>query len=69
MKVVRLDKQIFNNIIHENVVVEIIPSYALPVEKWYGKEFASQCVEAPDEVEQHWTMDENGNFNPPVLPE
>lgn len=37
-----------------NVVVEIIPEYALPVEKWYGHAFAEQCVEAPNEVEQHW---------------
>nr|DAG87279.1 MAG TPA: hypothetical protein [Herelleviridae sp.] len=56
MKTVRLS---------DNVVVEVIPDYALPVEKWYGKEFATQCVEAPDEVEQHWAMDEDGNFNPP----
>lgn len=42
MKTVRLDK---------GVVAEIIPDYALPVEKWYGVEFAMQCVEAPDEVE------------------
>lgn len=59
MKTVRLS---------DNVVVEVIPDYALPVEKWYGKEFAAQCVEAPDEVEQHWTMDEDGNFNPPSQP-
>lgn len=38
-------------------VVEIIPDYALPPEKWYGKEFASQCVEAPDDVEQNWSYD------------
>ena len=45
MKVVRLKN---------NVVVEIIPDYALPVEKWYGRAFAEQCVDAPNEVEQHW---------------
>lgn len=38
-----------------NVVCETIPDYALPVEKWYGTAFASQCMEAPDDVEQHWT--------------
>ena len=55
MKTVRLS---------DNIVVEIIPDYALPVEKWYGKKFAALCVKAPDEVEQHWAMDKNGNFNP-----
>lgn len=49
-----------------NVVQEIIPDYALPVEKWYGEAFAAQCVEAPDEVEQGWVYDaENGTFAPP----
>lgn len=46
MKVCRLEN---------NVVVEIIPAYALPVEKWYGPAFAASCVEAPDDVAQHWT--------------
>lgn len=41
----------------ENVVSEIIPTYALPVEKWYGVEFAAQCVEAPDNVQPNWTFD------------
>lgn len=48
-----------------NIVVETIPEYALPVEKWYGKEFASQCMEAPDNVEQGWIYDEQtGEFFP-----
>lgn len=47
MKVVRLEN---------NKIVEIIPEYALPVSKWYGEEFASHCVEAPDEVEQGWML-------------
>ena len=38
-----------------NVVCEVIPDYALPVEKWYGPVFATQCMEAPNEVDQHWT--------------
>ena len=33
-----------------NIVVEKIPDYALPVSKWYGEEFARQCVEAPEDV-------------------
>jgi hypothetical protein len=43
MKIVRLEN---------NVVTEIIPEYALPVDAWYGKEFAAQCVEAPDDVRE-----------------
>ena len=43
--------------LRDNVVVEIIPEYALPVEKWYGAQFATQCKEAPDEVEQRWRFD------------
>lgn len=59
MKTVRLSN---------NVVAEIIPDYALPVEYWYGEEFAADCVEAPDEVEERWTY--NGEiFSPPVEPE
>lgn len=48
--------------VRNSTVIEIIPDYALPVEKWYGAEFASQCVEAPDEVEQGWTRNEDGSF-------
>lgn len=61
MKTVRL-----NN----NIVAEIIPDYALPVNYWYGAEFAAQCVEAPDEVDQRWVYDpETGSFSEPVEPE
>lgn len=49
MKIVRL---------RNRIVVEIIPSYALPVKDWYGAEFALQCIEAPNEVEQGWIYDE-----------
>lgn len=52
MKVVRLK---------ENIVIEVIPDEARPVEDWYNKEFASQCVEAPDEVDQHWVYDRKNN--------
>lgn len=48
MKIVKLER---------NTVQEIIPDYALPVEKWYGKHFASMCLAAPDEVEQGWVYD------------
>lgn len=52
-----------------NVVAEIIPDYALPVAKWYNEEFAAQCREAPDEVEQGWVYaEETGQFSPPPPP-
>lgn len=61
MKIVRLES---------NIVREIIPDYALPVEKWYGADFAAQCVEAPDEVEQGWVYDpETNTFSAPPAPE
>lgn len=48
-------------------VYEIIPDTARPVEAWYGSDFAAQCVEAPDEVEQHWTYNpETVEFSPPA---
>ena len=40
-----------------NRVIEIIPVYATPVEKWYSKEFASSCIEAPDDVQPNWYYD------------
>lgn len=53
-----------------NIVLEIIPEYALPVADWYGEGFASQCMEAPDGVEQHWAYDpESGTFTAPSDPE
>ena len=58
MKIVRLQ---------DNVVYEIIPEYALPVEKWYGSEFAAHCVEAPSEVEQGWIYDDEAKtFSKPT---
>lgn len=51
----------------DNIVAEVIPEYALPVEKWYGAAFAAQCMEAPDEAEQGWVYDpETGAFSAPV---
>ena len=35
-----------------NVVVEIIPTYALPIDQWYPADFCAQCREAPDDVQQ-----------------
>lgn len=52
-----------------NEVWEVIPEEALPVEKWYGEEFAAECTEAPDEVDQRWVYDpETGTFSPPPEP-
>ena len=53
-----------------NLVHEILPTYATPPEKWYGPDFAAQCVEALDEVEQGWVYDrEMGAFAPSQEPE
>lgn len=40
-----------------NVVFEVLPEEAAPVEKWYNEVFAKECMEAPDEVDQHWVYD------------
>ena len=53
-----------------DLVVEVIPEYALPVAKWYGAAFAAQCIEAPDEVDQNWIYDpETETWTEPVEPE
>lgn len=54
------------------VVIEIIPEEAtIPsVAYWYGESFASQCVTAPDEVEQRWAYDKvTKTFSMPKLAE
>ena len=52
-----------------NRVQEVIPDYALPVEKFYGSAFASECREAPDEVDQRWILNEDGSWtDPETLP-
>lgn len=38
-------------------VREILPPEAIPIEDWYNAEFASHCIEAPDNVEQNWEYD------------
>ena len=55
--------------VKNNVVVEIIPVYALPVKKWYGKQFAKDCIEAPDEVCQGWAYDGEVFYKPEPEPE
>lgn len=61
MKYVRLEK---------DIVVEAIPESVNEkgVAFWYGKEFAEQCVEATDDVEQHMKYDaETGTFYVPEV--
>lgn len=58
MKIVRL---IGNNV--DEIIPEGIPYAQLA--QYYNAEFASQCVEAPDEVEQRWTYN-NGEWAAPV---
>ncbi len=54
--------------IENNVVIEIIPEYALPVEKWYGTQFAALCKEVPDNVEPNYVYDpETNTYRPPVV--
>lgn len=55
--------------VRDGRVVEIIPDYALPVEKWYGKKFAEECIVASDDVEIGWAYDEDGlhKFDPDIL--
>lgn len=62
MRIVRIDN---------GIVAEIIPDYALPVEKWYGADFAAKCLEAPDEVEQGWIYRDSVFMRPepPTPPE
>lgn len=60
MKIVRLQ---------DNIVFEIIPSEATPVEVWYGDDFAKQCIEAPDNVEQGWAYDGEHFYIPEPEPE
>lgn len=51
MKMVRLNSN--------NIVVEIIPEYALPIDNYYPSYFCERCVEAPDEVRENWIYDPN----------
>jgi len=53
--------------IADGVVAEVLPDYALPAEEWYGAEFASQCVEAPDDVTEGMVYDASaGTFKKPT---
>jgi len=52
-----------------SVVAEIIPDCALPVAQWYGEDFAAQCMEAPDDVEQGMVYDlDTKTFSVPPVP-
>lgn len=49
--------------LRQNIVFEIIPDEARPIEEWYNADFAAECVEAPDDVEQGWVYDsKTGKF-------
>lgn len=51
-------------------VREIIPSKLAPVEKYYGAEFASHCVEVSDDVEEGMIYDpDRGIFYKEEIPE
>lgn len=39
-------------------VREILPDAAVPIAEWYNEEFASHCVEAPDDIKQNMLYDE-----------
>lgn len=58
-------------LVKENKVREIIPDYALPVEKWYGAAFAAECMEAPGEAEEGWVYypETMGFLDPAKIPE
>lgn len=50
-----------------NKVTEIVPEYAIPVLDWYGPEFASHCIEAPDQVQPNWKYNPvTGTFYEPT---
>lgn len=54
--------------IENGIVAEVIPEYALPVETWYGSEFAERCFEAPDDVVQGWKYNaETKTFSDPSV--
>ena len=55
--------------IQDNTVQEVVPH--LPVETWYGTDFAAMCVEVDsDDVEQGWIYDPStGGVSPPEEPE
>lgn len=45
----------------DNTVREIIPDEARPVAQWYNEEFASHCMEIPDDVHENWEYDPENN--------
>lgn len=53
-KNVYLDKDVYNRL----YVREILPDAATPIEDWYNAEFATHCVEAPDNIKQNMLYDE-----------
>lgn len=52
MKIVKLDG---------NIVREIVPEYAMPIDDYYPNDFVASCVEAPDYVYEGWVYNESDN--------
>jgi hypothetical protein len=47
--------------IKDGIVIEIIPQEATvpSVSHWYGEDFAAECMDTPDDVQQNWLYDSN----------
>lgn len=52
-----IDKDIYGRC----YIREIIPNTARPVEQWYNEEFASRCIEVPDDADQMTLYDMKTN--------
>lgn len=65
-KMVYIDTDIYGR----KYVREIIPDEARPVAEWYNAEFASHCVEAPDDIQQNMLYDGKARmFSEWMMPE
>lgn len=55
----------------DGTVREIVPTEVveLGIARCMGEEFAAQCVESPDEVQQNWRYDGTTFSQPETLPE
>ena len=63
MRMVQLSNNIVQQILPNDITLDNVAQY-------YNEDFAAQCVEAPDHVEQRWVYDpEAGTFSEPKPPE
>lgn len=54
--------------INNNIIVETIPDYCLPLEKWYPRSFCEQCIEVDDYVEENMVYNEETNkYEHPIV--